>query len=162
NQASADGTVALDWWYPSHDGKYLVYGTSANGSEISTLHILDTTTGKSLPEKIDRTRAASVAWLSDNSGFYYTAYPKPGEVPAGQEAYNRHVFFHKLSSSADGHDDPLIFGEGLDPEWWPNVRLSEDDRWLLIEVQQGWSKSEIFLKDTNSGAAPAKITPEKP
>src|SRR4051812_24736924 len=37
NTLSADGTVALDWWRPSHDGKYLVYGTSPGGSEISTL-----------------------------------------------------------------------------------------------------------------------------
>ena len=36
-----DGTVALDWWVPSHDGKYVAYGTSAGGSEISTLHIID-------------------------------------------------------------------------------------------------------------------------
>ena len=27
NQMAADGTVALDWWYPSDDGKYVAYGT---------------------------------------------------------------------------------------------------------------------------------------
>ena len=37
NQLAADGTVALDWWYPSDDGKYVAYGTSASGSEESTL-----------------------------------------------------------------------------------------------------------------------------
>ena len=37
NQMSADGTVALDWWFPSDDGKYVAYGTSASGSENSTL-----------------------------------------------------------------------------------------------------------------------------
>ena len=37
NQLSKDGTVALDWWQPSHDGKYVAYGTSESGSEMSTL-----------------------------------------------------------------------------------------------------------------------------
>ena len=40
NKMSADGTVALDWWYASQDGKYVAYGTSASGSEESTLHLL--------------------------------------------------------------------------------------------------------------------------
>ena len=33
NQLAADGTVALDWWFPSDDGKYVAYGNSAGGSE---------------------------------------------------------------------------------------------------------------------------------
>src|SRR5215510_8329396 len=60
NQLAPDGTVALDWWHPSHDGNYVAYGTSPNGSEISTLRVIETATGKLLPEQIWRTRAASV------------------------------------------------------------------------------------------------------
>ncbi len=69
---------------------------------MSTLHIVETKTGTILPDTIERTRAASIAWLHDNSGFYYTRYPKKGEVPDGQEMYNRHVFFHQLGSRS-GH-----------------------------------------------------------
>src|SRR5437868_7140963 len=110
NQLAADGTVALDWWYPSFHGKYLAYGTSPSGSEISTLRVLETATGKPLRDVIERTRGASVAWLPDNSGFYYTRYPAKGEVPEGQEVYYRHVFFHKLGG--DPKDDREIFGKG--------------------------------------------------
>src|SRR5215470_15674212 len=148
NDLAPDGTVALDWWHPSRDGKYVAYGTSPNGSEISTLQVIETASGKLLPEKIWRTRAASVAWLPDGSGFYYTRYPRPGDVPAGQEMYNRHVFFHKLGSSdnADGLKDPLIFGEGLEPTHWPNVFISNDGKWLLVQAAEGWVKSELYLK----------------
>ncbi len=59
NQMSADGTIALDWWAPSEDGKYLAYGTSPSGSEQSTLYIVETGTGKLLPDKIDRARYAN-------------------------------------------------------------------------------------------------------
>jgi prolyl oligopeptidase len=163
NKLSADGTVALDWWEASEDGKLLCYGTSASGSEISTLQVLEVATGRKLPEHIERARAASVAWLHDNSGFYYTRYPKKGEVAEGQEMYNRHVFFHKLGAAehADGHSDPEIFGKGLDPTAWPDVNLSDDGRWLIIAVGYGWTKTELYLKDTKSDAAPAMITTGK-
>jgi prolyl oligopeptidase len=154
NQLSKDGTTALDWWQVSHDGKYVAYGTSESGSEMSTLQVIETATHKLLPDTIARTRAASIAWKPDNSGFYYTRYPKKGEVVEGQEMYNRHVFYHALGS--DPAKDPLIFGEGRDAQDWPNVVLSNDGRWLSIMVEQGWSKNEVYLKDvqTNAPAVP--------
>jgi len=159
NQLAADGTVALDWWQPSEDGKYVAYGTSPSGSEDSTLHIVETATGKLLDDAIPRARAASVAWKLDNSGFFYTRYPKKGEVPEGQDVYNRHAFYHELG--ADAAKDPLIFGEGRDPQDWPDVQLSNDGRWLLITVEQGWTKSELYLQDLKTGTAAVRITEGK-
>jgi prolyl oligopeptidase len=159
NQMAADGTIALDWWYPSEDGKYVAYGTSPGGSELSTLHVTETATGQLLPDTIERTRAASLAWKLDNSGFYYTRYPKKGDVAEGQEMYNRHVFYHTLGS--DPAKDPLIFGEGLKPDQWPNLNLSEDGRWLLINVSEGWSKSELYLADLKKETPPVRITEGK-
>jgi prolyl oligopeptidase len=159
NQLAADGTVALDWWEPTHDGKYVAYGTSPSGSEMSTLHIIETATGKLLSDTIERTRACSLAWKLDDSGFYYTRYPKKDEVPEGQEVYNRHVFYHVLGS--DPAKDPLIFGEGRNPQDWPNVALSNDNRWLLITVEQGWTKSELYLQDLKAGSPAVRITTGK-
>ena len=161
NALAPDGTISLDWWFPSEDGKYVAYGTSANGSELSTLHLIESSTGALLPEKIERTRAASVAWLPDSSGFYYTRYPHPGDVPPGQEMYNRRVFFHKVGGTGhdDGRGDVLIFpppqapnqpssqGIALDPQHWPNVSTSNDGRWLLVDVSEGWTKTELYLKN---------------
>ena len=152
NQLAADGTIALDWFQPSYNGKYVAYGTSASGSEMSTLHVIETSTGTELSDVIERTRACSIAWLHDNSGFYYTRYPKKGDVPAGQEVYNRHVFFHLLGSPVDT-DNP-IFGEGRDPEDWPGVSLSNDGHWLLIHVSEGWTKSELYLMDLKASKPP--------
>src|SRR5258708_3690535 len=159
NQLAADGTIALDWFEPSEHGKYLAYGTSPSGSEMSTLHIIETKTGNALPDTIERTRAASIAWLPDNSGFYYTRYPQKGDVQAGQEMYNRHVFFHELGD--DPAKDELIFGEGRDPEDWPSVNLDNDGRMLLITVSQGWTKTELFLMDLKARTPPTRITTGK-
>jgi prolyl oligopeptidase len=159
NQLAADGTISLDWYEPSENGRYLVYGTSPSGSEMSTLHILETKTGQLLPDTIERTRGASIAWLLDSSGFYYTRYPKKGDVAEGQEMYNRHVFYHELGS--DPTTDPLIFGEGRDPEDFPSTKLSNDGHWLLITVAQGWTKSELFLMDLKTGTPPTRVTTGK-
>ena len=159
NQLAADGTIALDWYHASENGKYLAYGTSPSGSEMSTLHILETKTGKLLPDTIERTRACSIAWMHDNSGFFYTRYPKKGDVPEGQEMYNRHVFYHDLGTDPD--TDTPIFGEGRDPEDWPSVSLDNDGRLLLISVSQGWTKTELFLMDLKAGTPPTRITTGK-
>jgi prolyl oligopeptidase len=159
NQFAADGTVALDWFQPSDNGHYVAYGTSVGGSEMSTLHIIETKTGTVLADTIERTRACSIAWEHENHGFYYTRYPKKGDVPAGEEMYNRHVFYHELGTDPD--TDDKIFGEGRDPEDWPNVHLSNDGRWLLIDVEQGWVKSELFLMDLKKDTPPTRVSTGK-
>jgi prolyl oligopeptidase len=153
NRERADGTRALDWWFPSDDGSRVAYGTSDDGSEESLLRVRDVESGQDVGDQIPRTRACSLAWLPDGSGFYYTRYPKPGEVPPGEEAYHRGVFFHHL-----GHDpahDLKIFGDGRDRTDWPGVDLSPDGRWLVVSVAQGWTKSEVHLYDMH---APAPAT----
>ena len=160
NKMAADGTVALDWWFPSDDGKYVAYGTSPSGSEESTLHLIETATGKLLPDTIDRTRFTSIAWKKDNSGFYYTRRPKKGEVPAGEEVYHVKVFDHTLG--IDTAKDPLIFSEGRNPQDIPQVTLpDDDDRWLLITVFEGWAKSELYLQDLKAGTPAVELTSGK-
>ena len=148
NEFAKDGTVALDWSYPSKDGKLLAYGFSQDGSEHSTLHLREVATGKDLPDTIARTRACSIAWLPDSTGFYYTRYPTPGTVEKGQETYNRHVFFHKIGD--DPAKDAKVFGEGRGPQEWPNLSISPDGRWLAVVASEGWAKSEIHVRDNHA------------
>jgi prolyl oligopeptidase len=143
NQLAADGSVALDWWYPSRDGRLLAYGLSRHGNEQSTLRVRDVATGKDRGDVIGRTRACSLTWLPDGSGFYYTRYP--ADPNKGEDNYHRHVFFHKLGT--DPATDVDVFGEGRAKEDWPNVTLSPDGRWLVVTAEQGWSRSEVYFKD---------------
>jgi prolyl oligopeptidase len=144
NKLSAEGTIALDWWYASNDGTRLAYGLSASGNEISTLHVLDVDTGRDLPDTIERTRAASVAWLPDASGFYYTRYPAPGSVPAGEETYHRRVYLHRLGD--DPEKDAEIFRPKNSTDW-PGVNLSRDGRWLTIPVYIGFDRNDLYIRD---------------
>jgi len=165
NLMSADGTVALDWWAPSDDGKYVAYGTSPGGSEESTLRIVETASGKLLPDTIDRTRHANLTWKKDNSGFYYGRTPKKGDVPAGEEVYHVKIFYHAVGS--DPEKDPLIFGDRsstgrTSAQDIPVAQLADDDdRWLLITVMEGYTKTEMFLQDLKAGTPPVEVTSGK-
>lgn len=146
---SADGTTALDWWFPSWNGALVAWGKSEAGSEESVLHVREVATGKDLEERIDRTRHASVAWLPDGKGFYYTRYPEKGTVPPGDEKYGSKVFFHTLGS--DSKSDRLVFGEGRKKTDTPIVQISPNGRWLIVQVHEGWDKNELYLQDRQKG-----------
>lgn len=138
------GTTALDWFYPSEDGKLLAYGLSDDGSEESVLHLMDVDTGQLHAERIPHARAADLAWLPDGSGFYYTRYPAPGQVPGGEEHYHRAIYFHRLKD--DPITDALVF-RPEEKEHWPGVDLSPDGRWLVIAVARTFDQTDIYLKD---------------
>lgn len=136
----AGGKVALDWYHPSPKGNYVAYGLSRDGSEKSVLHVLQVGDAKVLDLRIEHTRAASVAWLPDESGFYYTQFP-------GGDPYTRHVYFHKLG----GGDDVYVFGKDNEKTDWPDIRLSPDGDKLLIMNFKGWKLSEVWTLDRPSG-----------
>ena len=79
-------------------------------------------------------------------------------MPAGEEKYHRSVFRHRLGD--DPARDEKIFGAGRDLKDWPGVALSPNGRWLVVQVNQGWSKSEVYLLDVHAAgkAPPPPIT----
>lgn len=139
--------VALDWYEPSPRGTLCAYGLSDNGDERSTLHVIEVATGRVLEDRIPRTKWSRVSWLPDESGFYYTRYPAPGEPSYDAEAedtYFPRLFFHALG--ADASRDPLVYGgeRGTD---FPGGDVSDDGRWLVVNVFRGWSASDVYLLD---------------
>ncbi len=154
NALDAEGRVTLDWYYPTRDGRLLAYGLSKDGDENSTLRVIDVDSGAHRPDEIAFTRACSLAWLPDASGFYYTRYP-------ATEAYDRHVWFHRLG--ADPAQDERVIGKERLPERtdWPGVLLSPDGRHLLMVRYVGWSESTLHLLDRATGAW-TDVAPEKP
>jgi len=156
---SQDGTSALDWWFPSRDGKLLAWGRSESGSEESVLHVRDVETGQDLPLAIDRTRHASVAWKPDASGFYYSRYPEKGTVPAGDEKYGSKIYLHTMGK--DPKEDTLVFGEALAKTDVPSVTISPDGKWLVFHVHMGWDKNEVYLRSTEPNAKTVAVAQGK-
>jgi prolyl oligopeptidase len=110
---TATAHAALDFYAPSWDGQLLAYGVSLGGSEDSVLHMLDVAGKRRFRETIDR-RSSAVAWLPDNSGFFYLRYNKPtqGMKPA-DKLYNGRTYLHTLGADPSGDDDPAVFGRGV-------------------------------------------------
>lgn len=143
---SPDGTTALDWWYPSPGGEMVALGISERGDEDSDLCLVDTASGRMLPDRIPRCRLASVAFEPDGRALLYSQHPAPGSVPAGEEHYNRHVYRHLIGT--DSAQDVKVFGEGRDKLDFPGlIGFSADRRWTVLTVMQGWSRTAVFLRD---------------
>jgi prolyl oligopeptidase len=130
NALSPDGTVALSDAEASRDGKLLAYALSRSGSDRQEIRVRDVTTGEDLPDRLLWAKFASVSWLGDGSGFYYTRFPEPGTVAAGDENYFCKVFFHRRGD--DQRKDALVFERPDDREIAFGVALTHDDRYLLI------------------------------
>src|SRR5690606_8757525 len=62
NALDAQGLVALDWYRPSPDGRYVAFGTYRAGDELTTCYVLETATGEWLADEI-RGRVDPVEWL---------------------------------------------------------------------------------------------------
>jgi len=147
--------AALDWFYPSPQGRLVALGISTNGDERSTLHVLDVATGTLLPERIARTKWCNLAWLNDERGFYYTRYPAPGEPDfdaAHEDTYFPRIFFHALG--ADSSSDTRVYGGARGTDF-PSPSVSDDDRWLVINDFRGWSASDVHLVDRRAPAGPS-------
>jgi prolyl oligopeptidase len=144
NDFSTDGTVAMDWWFPSPDGSLIAFGRSADGSERSTLYLRDTKSTKDTMLVIPNTRACTVAWDKSGAGFLYTRYPQADSVPKGEEVYHRHVYYHKFGT--DPKDDPRVFGEGAAKEQWHTAYSSGDFAYQFITASLDWAKNDLHMR----------------
>ena len=111
NQIDAQGGTTIDWFEPAPDGRLVAVSLSRNGSEIGTLHLYETASGRETGEPIPRVQAptagGSMAWLSDSSAFWYTRYPGEERAEADRFFYQQ-VYFHRLGD--DWRNDPLALG----------------------------------------------------
>ncbi len=137
-----DAAHAIDWYSASPDGSLVAVGTSEGGSEDSVLRVLDARDGTDRGEAIPSTRACSVAWEPDSSGFAYTRYPDGDQ-------YHRTVHVHTLG--ARWQDDPVLWAEHPDPQAWPDVSISPDGKWLVVHVLVGWARYDVHVLERSTG-----------
>lgn len=119
---SAGGAhYVISYYAPSFDGKYVVAGISAAGSEDAVIRVFDTSTGHETGDTIDRALFGSPSWMQDNHSFSYNRLQKltPGSAPSDRELNSR-TYLHVLGTKPD--DDKLIFGVGT-----PNVNIEAAD-----------------------------------
>lgn len=154
NKILADGTAALNGSRFTDDGKLWAYGVAIAGSDRTEWHVMDTATGKLLPDTLAPNRQGVNAWLKDNSGFYYTGYP-PTEK--GQElkttTFYQKLYFHKLGTPQS--DDYVVYERPDNKEYFSGGEVSEDGNWLIITVGKGTERMNmVYFKNLKDPKAP--------
>jgi prolyl oligopeptidase len=154
NNMSEDGTVALANWVVSENGKLMAYGLAHAGSDWQEWRVLDVETGKPLADELHWVKFSRVSWSSDNQGFYYSRYdaPKPGETLTGQNYFQK-LYYHKLGEPQNR--DTLIYQRPDEKEWGFDGDVTDDGRYLIIQVWRGTErKNQIFYKDLQAAESP--------
>ena len=147
NTWSEDGTVSLGGWVVSDDGRHLAYSKRQAGSDWSEWFVRVIDTGRDLPDRLRWTKFSTAAWTRDGRGFFYTRFPEP---ESGQEfqAPNTHqkVYYHRLGTPQSA--DVLVYQRTDQPDWIFGTRVTEDGRYLVIDVWKDTDdKNQVLLKD---------------
>lgn len=108
-----DTPSAINYFWPSSDGRYVVYGISLGGSEKAVLHIMDTETAHDTGETIDRAEFNdTVGWLPDAHSFIYNRLPKlRPHAPEEEREIESRAYLHVIGTNPE--TDRPVFGYGV-------------------------------------------------
>ncbi|HET9429735.1 MAG TPA: prolyl oligopeptidase family serine peptidase, partial [Chitinophagaceae bacterium] len=145
NKLAKDGTAALAGWKFSRNSKWLAYSVSQSGSDWQTGYVMDVNTRRKTEEELKWLKFTSFSWKGDE-GFYYSRYPEPsqGEQLKGKNE-SPAIYYHKLGEPQSS--DILIYEDKDHPQRFAGVRLTEDERFLILRISEGTSGGEIWFKD---------------
>ena len=147
NTLSQNGTVALSGTAISEDGKLLAYSLSSAGSDWQEWKVRDVLTGKDLDDHLKWSKFSGAAWTPDNKGFYYSRYDEPNEKTKLEDAnYFQKLYYHRIGTKQSA--DALIYERKDQKEWGFGGAVSEDGRYLIINVWRGTDpKNLLFYQD---------------
>ncbi|HLM01488.1 MAG TPA: prolyl oligopeptidase family serine peptidase [Pyrinomonadaceae bacterium] len=154
NRLSAEGTVALSGLAISDDGKLMAYGLAGAGSDWQEWRFMDVETGKDLPDVLKNIKFSGASWTLDGKGVYYSRYPEADpKAKLSAENFNQKLYFHRLGTPQA--EDVLVYERPDDKEMFVGGFVSEDGKWLIINVGKGTSPMNmVFYKDLTEADSP--------
>ena len=160
NRIDAKGGVAINWYRPSPDGRFVAVCLSDN-TERGDIHVFESANGRPTGDVVPRvnfaTASGSLAWLADGNGFLYTHYPRPGErVDADLDFYVK-IYRHKLGTTAS--QDTYEIGNAF-PKLAEIRLLGGDHGWQFARVADGDSPRYAFYARSPLGVWSRFLTPK--
>lgn len=139
---SRDETTSIFIENVTRDGQWLTYGIRRGGEDESEYHILDLQTRQLIPDMLPRARYYGMSIKEDKSGFFYSRWT------ANQ---GTRVYYHAMGKPA--FEDRELFGKGHGPDTIIGAEISEDGRYMLIDVEIGVppKKVEVWTQDVQAG-----------
>ena len=152
NQIDPSGGISIDWYVPSHDGTMVAVSMSAGGSESGHVHVYEVPSGEQTDSVIERvnggTAGGDLAWFPDDTGFYYTRYPRSGERPEEDMHFFQQVWKHELGAPAD--EDSYVIGADFPRIAEIKLSVEVTSGRLLVWVQDGDSnRFELHLRQAD-------------
>ena len=142
----ADGTTSVGIQSFSPDGSLMLYSIRDGGRDELEVRVRNLNSGEDLPDRLQTALYSSVAFTSDGTGFYYTHRSRQ----TGPRV-RRHVL------GTDMSEDVELFGAGIGPTAFVNASEGDGGRYLIYTVQHGWARTDVYLHDLESGAAPVPL-----
>jgi prolyl oligopeptidase len=147
NKLSKDGTVALNSYEVSPDGKHLAYSTSASGSDWVEWKVREISSGKDLSDHLKWSKFSGASWAKNSKGFYYGRFPTPkdGEEMMARNIHKK-IYFHEIGKPQS--EDLLVYERPNQPKQGLYAWVTDDGKYLLIQVSQGTdTKNGLFYRD---------------
>ncbi|HAC62682.1 MAG TPA: S9 family peptidase, partial [Cyanothece sp. UBA12306] len=154
NTLSTDGTVALCGLAISKNAQYLAYGISTSGSDWVEWKVRNIETKEDLSDHLKWIKFSGASWTHNHQGFFYSRYDEPNETTKLEDTnYYQKLYYHRLGTTQE--EDVLIYQRRDQKEWGFNGRVSEDGKYLIINVWRGTDpKNLVFYKDLEDSNSP--------
>jgi prolyl oligopeptidase len=145
NVMSKDGTVAPGVPVFSKDATYCTYLQAQSGSDWQEAFTMDVASKKLITDKLQWIKFSGISWKG-NDGFYYSRYPKMDEKNLLSKQNEFHaLYYHKIGTPQS--EDKVVFEDKQHPLRTITGGLTEDNRFLVVNVSEGTSGDEIWVKD---------------
>jgi prolyl oligopeptidase len=159
NQKSSDATVALARFVPSPDGSLVAYSLSDGGTDWEIWKFRRVADGVDLPDELRQTKFWELSWTADGRGVYYSRYPaRPGAAAdaRGDDNAQPVVLLHRLGTPQSA--DARIYAVTDHPTRAPSAHATDDGRWLVLSLFDGYQANGIELIDlAQPGSAPRTL-----
>jgi prolyl oligopeptidase len=152
NTLSEDGTTAVGNFTISDDGKLVAYSLSDAGSDWKRWKVREIETGKDRPDLLEWSKFTGASWTPDNKGFFYGAYDPPKQGDEFEQVNkNQKLYYHKLGAKQS--TDKLIYADPEHPDWQFDGTVTEDGKYLVIDVSVGTDVRNMLYYAKLRGAA---------
>ena len=153
NEAAPDGSVAIDFFRPSQDGRRVAVALSVDGGQAGTVRVIDLATGQALPDQVAHVVSAAgggdIAWSAGNSGFFCTQYAAPGSRPVADGQGLAQIVFHRLGTAPA--QDRVELSAGLPRLARVRLESARDGRSVLALVENGRGGDvSLYLKSSDA------------